>query len=60
MDLIRILYAINTWTESRIALQGLKKGTLRLILNYRINALKYIFKLTPTKENYKVFKINTS
>ena len=60
MDQIRILYAINTWTESRIVLQGLKKGTLRLILNYRINALKYIFKLTPTKEKHKVFKINTS
>ena len=30
------------------------------ILNYRINALKYIFKLTPAREKHKVFKIITS
>ena len=60
MDLIRVVYAINIWTESRMVLQGLKKGILRLILSYRINALKYIFKLTPTREKHKVFKIITS
>ena len=60
MDLIRVVYAINIWTESRMVLRGLKKGILRLILNYRINALKYIFKLTPAREKHKVFKIITS
>ena len=39
---------------------GIKERNSATDLNYRINALKYIFKLTLTKEKHKKFKINIS
>ena len=38
---------------------GIKERKFATDLNYRINALKYIFKPTLTKEKHKNFKINT-